>query len=177
MAYFQNLYREEGGQRPYLDDLSFKQISAESKVGLEVSFTEEEILVCLKEYNGDKAPGPDSFHVRFYQNFWEVIKEEVMAVFRDFHRLRSFAQSINSTFLVIIPKIIGANNVKDFRPISLVGSLYKLLARRMSKVLGEVIAGGGNQNNFVAGRQILDAVMVTNEVVADMTGQKKEGVV
>lgn len=44
---------------------------------------------------------------------------------------------------MIIPKIVGANNIKNFRPISLMGSLYKLfakvLARRMSKMLGEVI--------------------------------------
>lgn len=133
------------------------------------------MLICLKECNGDKAPNPDSFHMKFYQEFWEVIKVEVMAVFHDFHSSGSFIQSINSTFLEIIPKIVGANNIKDFRLISLVESLYKLianvLARRMSKVLGEVIAE--NQNVFVAGRQILDAVMVANEVVDDMVERKE----
>lgn len=59
------------------------------------------------------------------------------------------------------------------------GSLYKLiskvLAKRMSNVMGEVI--GENQNAFVEGRQILDAVMVVNEVVDDLVGQKKEGII
>lgn len=39
-----------------------------------------------------------------------------------------FLKSINSAFLVLILKKRGANNLKYFRPISLVGSLYKWLA-------------------------------------------------
>lgn len=66
-----------------------------------------------------------------------------MAVFSEFHRTGAFVHSINSAFMVIIPKVVGANNIKEFRLISLVGSLYKLiskvLAKRMSKVLGKVI--------------------------------------
>lgn len=80
---------------------------------------------------------------------------------------------------MIIPKIIGVNNIKDFKPISLVKSFYKLiskvLAKRMSKVLSEVT--GENQNAFTAGRQILDAVMVTNETADDIVGQKKKDII
>jgi hypothetical protein len=52
-------------------------------------------------------------------------KENVMAVFREFHGQRSFEKRINATFISIIPKKTGAVDIKDFRLISLVGSVYK----------------------------------------------------
>ena len=40
-----------------------------------------------------------------------------------------FEKYLNATFLCLIPKKVSAVNIKDFRPVSRVGSLYKLLAK------------------------------------------------
>ena len=57
-------------------------------------------------------------------------------------------------FLVLIPKKEGAKDLKDFRPISLIGGVYKLLAKvhanRLKLVMGEVISD--SQQAFVQGR-------------------------
>lgn len=91
-------------------------------------------------------------------------------MFNDFHISGSFLQSPNTSFLVIMPKVIDVKEIKDFKPINLVGSIYKLiskvLAKCMTSVLGEVI--GENQNAFVEDRQIPDAIMIANEVVDEM---------
>ena len=60
---------------------------------------------------------------------WDVVKGEIMGFFREFHERGKFVKSLNATFLVLVPKKGGAKDLKDFRPIRLVGSLYKLLAR------------------------------------------------
>ena len=52
-----------------------------------------------------------------------------MVFFKDFHSQCVFEKSLNATFLCLIPKKTNAVNIKDFRSISLVGSLYKLLAK------------------------------------------------
>lgn len=56
----------------------------------------------------------------------------------------------------------GAMSIKDFRPISLIGSLYKILAKvlanRLSKVLNEVISK--TQSTIVDGCQILDNTLI-----------------
>ena len=69
--------------------------------------------------------------------------------------------------MILIPKKVGARDLRDFRPISLVGSLYKwlakVLANRLKKVVGKVDSKA--QGAFVEGRQILDAMLITNEAI------------
>ena len=115
---------------------------------------EEEITFALHELNGEKAPSSDGYTAAFWQFNWETVK--VMVVFKDFFVSGKFVKSLNSTFIVMVPKKEGAEDFKDFKPISLVGSLYKLIAKglvnRPKKVMDRVVNKA--QNAFVEGRQI-----------------------
>ena len=63
-----------------------------------------------------------------------------MNFFREFYEHGKFVKRLNATFLVLIPKKKrGAEDLRDFRPISLVGSLYKWL----TKVLANRLKKGG----------------------------------
>ena len=53
--------------------------------------------------------------------------------FSDFHSQRVFEKSLNVTFLSLIPKKTNAINIKDLCPITLVGSLYKLLSKLLTQ--------------------------------------------
>ena len=79
----------------------------------------------------------------------------------------------------MIPKKANSSKVKDFRPISPVTSLYKIIAKVLSSCLKKVLADtiGESQDAFVAGRQILDNILVANEVVKDYQKEGKSGVV
>ena len=90
-----------------------------------------------------------------------------MGFFKEFHDHSCFVRSLNATFLVLIPKKGGVEDLREFRPISLVGGLYKWLAKvvakRLKLVVGKVVSKA--QNAFEEGRQILDAALVANEVI------------
>ena len=69
-------------------------------------------------------------------------------------------------------------DLKDLRPISLVESLYKILkkmlANRIKRVMGLIISQ--SQNEFVKGRQILDAVLIANKAVDSILRRKEKGI-
>lgn len=125
---YRRLYAENGDWRPNLDGVFFTSLEQEDRTMLEQIFLEE-VLSALRSMEGDKAPSPDGFSMAFLQQCWEVIKEDIMQAFQFFHASMSFEKSFNASFLVLLPKKNGAGDLKDFRPISLIGSVYKLIAK------------------------------------------------
>ena len=114
----------------------------------------EEVIQVLREMEGDKALGPNGFTMAFFQKCWSVVEKDVMDVFDYFHRHSVFERSMNASFLTLIPKKCNVVNIKDFRPISLVGSVYKLLSKVLANKLRAVLDNliSKTQNLFVGGR-------------------------
>jgi len=151
VKYYDKLYTEQNTWRPRVDGLSFSSIDVEERLWLECDF---EVWEVVRDLNGDKAPSPDGFTMAFFQKCWVVLKQDIMAVFSKFHNRRQFEKSFKAAFISLIPKKADAVDVKDFRPISLVGGVYKLiskvLANRFKSVLGKIISS--SQNAFIGGR-------------------------
>jgi hypothetical protein len=101
--------------------------------------------------NGNKASGLDGFSMAFFQTCWDVVREDIMKVFSAFHAEGMFEKGLNAKFISLIPKIPGAINLEDFHPISLVGGIYKVLAKvllnRLKVVLDKIISK--SQNAFI----------------------------
>ncbi|RVW58902.1 Retrovirus-related Pol polyprotein from transposon RE2 [Vitis vinifera] len=102
--------------------LSLTALGLKRPTKLEESLSVDEVFSALSNLNGDKAPSPEGFSLAFWQFYWDFVKDKRWA-----------------------------EDLSDFRPISLVGGLYKLLAKvlanRLKKVVGKVVSS--TQNAFV----------------------------
>jgi mannosylglycoprotein endo-beta-mannosidase len=122
-------------------------------------FTEEEVLHAIKQLPGDKAPGPDGFTGIFFKRCWDVVKTDLMRVIHQFGNLHvSNLHWLNSANVVLLPKKDGAEEISDFRPISLVHSIAKIitkvLAIRLGPSMNELISNA--QSAFIKIRSIHD---------------------
>jgi hypothetical protein len=62
------------------------QISTAENEILTAPFTEEEVFEAISHMELNKAPRPDDFPAEFYQKIWEVIKNDLMALFFQFSK-------------------------------------------------------------------------------------------
>ncbi|XP_077215810.1 uncharacterized protein LOC143850444 [Tasmannia lanceolata] len=176
--FYSALYASEGVIHSIPEEVEFKSLNLEVSSNLEEPFAEEEVERGLFSMPKDKAPGPDSFCLAFFQVCWPVVKCDILRFFRDLYEELTLDRGTGATFITLIPKIKGATKVTDFRPISLVGCLYKLLAKvlvdRIKVVLPHIISD--SQSAFVSKRQILDCSLITNEVIESYSKSEAGGV-
>ncbi|GJX08617.1 hypothetical protein Tco_0196549 [Tanacetum coccineum] len=130
-------------------DMEFPNIlSFEQARDLERVFSKEEIKHTVWDYGLDKWPGPDGFTFGFfcfYRKFWSLLEDDVVEAVYYFFNNNFCLKGINSSFIALILKSQGANMVKDFRPISLIGSIYKIIAKLLANRLVTVLDGLVNE--------------------------------
>lgn len=89
------------------------------------------------------------------------MKGELSQFFIEFYENGQIVGELGASFIALIPKKEGAISRRDFRPISLMGSICKILANRLRKVLLYVISE--NRTALVDGRQVFDSVITAFE--------------
>jgi hypothetical protein len=137
----------------------------------------EEVKQAVWDCDGSKAPGPDGFTFSFYKKAWNLISSDIFVMVKEFFRTGKLPKGIGSSFVTLIPKTKGSCRFSQFRPISLIHGLYKIVAKllstRLRSILPDVISV--NQSAFIAGRQIRDGFMIANEVVHAIRSKKDHG--
>ena len=112
-----------------LDNVPFPNISSEDNRALIKAISIEEVKQAVWDCDSNKSPGPDGFNFSFFKEFWEIINIELYKVVCCFKKWGRWPKGCNASFITIIPKIANPVRLEDFRPISLVGSFYKIIAK------------------------------------------------
>ncbi|GJY65533.1 putative RNA-directed DNA polymerase [Tanacetum coccineum] len=165
--HFSSRFKESQKCRPLFSSPLFRKLSSFDASFLKSSISLEEIKLAVWDCDGTKAPGPDGFNFKFLKAYWDTIKDDFLRCIKYFEETGNFANGCNPSFIVLIPKKQDPLSFSDYRPISLIGCVYKVvskvLASRMAKVISSII--GPNQTALISGRQILDGCLVANEII------------
>ncbi|KAK2640473.1 hypothetical protein Ddye_028268 [Dipteronia dyeriana] len=140
--------------RPRMTKICFKKLSEAESCLLEEDFNLEEVRLALSNCEGNKAQSPDEFNLNFVKAHCGDIQEDFMNFMKVFHNDGSVVNELNRTLIALIPKVGRMETMKDFRPVSLISSMYKILAKvlanRLRKVMNAII--GDSQMAFVKNR-------------------------
>jgi hypothetical protein len=138
------------------------RVTEEMNTALLRNYTKAEVERALSQMHPLKSPGPDGFLAYFYQRSWPTVHAEVCRAVLDFLNNGCFDNSMNATYIVLVPKKKNPTCITKYWPISLCKVLYKLIAKvlanRLKQVLEKIISP--TQSAFVPGRLISDNVLV-----------------
>lgn len=120
----------------------------------------------MKSMKKNKSPGPDGFNVNFFIHTWDIVGKDFINAIRSFFQQGCLLRGVNSTTIVLVPKVPNPSSMNDFRPISCCNTTYKciskIIASRLKGVLSNIISPC--QSAFVPGRRIGDNVLLAQEL-------------
>jgi hypothetical protein len=153
-----------------------QKVSDEENENLLRSFSQEELDEVLKETKMDMAPSPDGFPVMFYKRCWPWIEAQVLQILNGFALGTVDIARLNFGILSLIPKVPGADNIKQYHLIALINVIFKIVAKayamRLSPVAHRVISF--SQTAFIKGRLIRDGPLALHEIIHELKVKKME---
>lgn len=170
-GFYRDLFRSECSDNPdvYSSFLAgLPQVSSEDNDELTAELTLEELYAAMMSLQSGKAPGMDGLPVDFYKSFWSIIGPDLLEVMKDSLKIGRLPLSCRRAVITLLPKKGDLQQIKNWRPVSLLCTDYKILSKALALRLREVMASiiHPDQTYCVPGRLISDNVTLIRDVLA-----------
>ena len=155
---------------PKLNDLQANQ--------LEGLLTLDEISESLKNMKNGKSPGSDGFPAEFFKVFWRHLGEFVLRSLNEGFLRGEMSTTQKEGVIICIPKPDSERDkIKNWRPISLLNTIYKIgsssIANRLKLVLPSII--NEDQTGFIKNRFLGDNIRLIYDVISHLDSSNIPG--
>ena len=184
--FFEDLYKKRINEQDmenkidtFTEGCNVPKLSENQKETCELPLTENEILQGLKKMSNGSAPGSDGLTIEFYKFFWSRIKTFLIKCYQSSLEKGLMPISQRSAIITLIHKgkDLPRDEMKNWRPISLTNSDYKLLAKclalRMNNVIDSIV--NPDQVGYIKGRQSSTLLRMIDDVIDQTNTRNKPG--
>ena len=149
------------------------------KEGLEGKITPGECEEALKNMKNNKSPGSDGLPVEFYKTFWQDINKDLLESINQSYDTGTLSPTQKRSILSLLFKKNDKHLLKNWRPISLLNTDYKILAHvlanRLKRVINKLIHT--DQNGYIKGRNIGYNIRLIQDVIEYFENDNIEGAI
>ncbi|XP_026443242.1 uncharacterized protein LOC113343173 [Papaver somniferum] len=122
-----------------LFDYEHESISMTDKQMLDAIPSLDEIKSAVFDLGADSAPGPDGFSGCFYRHCWDIIQQDLHSAIVYAWTSKSIPKGSNSSLIILIAKVRGADSLRKYRPIGLSNFFFKIFTKILATRLGRVL--------------------------------------
>ena len=168
--FYTNLYSAEScdeSVRALFLDVDFPKLTEEARASCDDRLTEEELREALFSMENNKSPGVDGLSTNFYKHFWPLFSDRLLLVYNYAFDSGCLSVSQRRGIISLVFKKGDRTLLKNWRPITLLTTDYKILtkalANRLQRVMPLIVHT--DQTASVKGRTINDNVRLLHDVI------------
>ncbi|CAM2098828.1 unnamed protein product [Caretta caretta] len=142
-------------------------VSVGDRDRLELPLTLAEFSEALRRMPTNKSPGMDGLTVEFYRTFWDILGPDLVTVWTEPLQSGVLPLSCRRAVLSLLPKKGDLRDLRNWRPVSLLSTDYKIVAKAISLWLGSVMVDviHPDQTYTVPGRSIFDNLFLVRDLL------------
>uniref|UniRef100_A0A674MKT3 Reverse transcriptase domain-containing protein n=1 Tax=Takifugu rubripes TaxID=31033 RepID=A0A674MKT3_TAKRU len=170
VEFFSSLYeseyrRDDGLFHEFCGDLP--RVSEEANSQLDRPLQLDELHAALLSMKGRKSPGVDGLTVEFFKAYWDIVAHDMLEVFNESLASGSLPLSCRRAVVTLLPKKGNLQEIKNWRPVSLLCVDYRILSKTLASRLREAMEQviHRDQTYCVPDRSIVDNVHLIRDVL------------
>ncbi|GBG60615.1 hypothetical protein CBR_g8636 [Chara braunii] len=176
-SFYQDLFashappQPEADRRLEIDDFLCpieNHLSPSQKDKLDCRITKDEIWTTLMQMDEEKTPGLDGFPKEFWETMWPLLSDDLMSFYNEVWESGDLGELAGQGVLSLIHKKSDKMNIRNYRPITLLTVVYKMLSKALANRLIDVIEGliHPAQTGFLRNRNIQENILLINQMIS-----------